>query len=288
MKTYKSIFISDIHLGTKGCKAELLCDFLKNNTCENLFLVGDIIDGWRLERSYYWPQSHSNVIRRILTAAKRGTNVTYVVGNHDEVLRKILPFIKSFGDIELTNSVMYNGIDGKQYLVVHGDMFDTAIANKLKFLYHLGDWIYDKLLTLNHIVNYFRKLFGYNYWSLSKYLKSKTKEAVSFMSDFENLITEYCVKRKADGIICGHIHHAEIKMIDDIWYSNTGDWVESCTALCETHDGDWIIIQLVGDQFQPVTVRPVRSDQILRGELCIPWFEQKGFFVLRYQDRDSK
>jgi len=275
MKTYKSIFISDIHLGTKGCKAELLCDFLKNNTCENLFLVGDIIDGWRLERSYYWPQSHSNVIRRILTAAKRGTNVTYVVGNHDEVLRKILPFIKSFGDIELTNSVMYNGIDGKQYLVVHGDMFDTAIANKLKFLYHLGDWIYDKLLTLNHIVNYFRKLFGYNYWSLSKYLKSKTKEAVSFMSDFENLITEYCVKRKADGIICGHIHHAEIKMIDDIWYSNTGDWVESCTALCETHDGDWIIIQLVGDQFQPVTVRPVRSDQILRGELCIPWFEQK-------------
>jgi len=275
MKTYKSIFISDIHLGTKGCKAELLCDFLKNNTCENLFLVGDIIDGWRLERSYYWPQSHSNVLRRILTAAKRGTNVTYVVGNHDEVLRKILPFIKSFGDIELTNSVMYNGIDGKQYLVVHGDMFDTAIANKLKFLYHLGDWIYDKLLTLNHIVNYFRKLFGYNYWSLSKYLKSKTKEAVSFMSDFENLITEYCVKRKADGIICGHIHHAEIKMIDDIWYSNTGDWVESCTALCETHDGDWIIIQLVGDQFQPVTVRPVRSDQILRGELCIPWFEQK-------------
>ena len=275
MKTYKSIFISDIHLGTKGCKAELLCDFLKNNTCENLFLVGDIIDGWRLERSYYWPQSHSNVIRRILTAAKRGTNITYVIGNHDEVLRKILPFIKSFGDIELTNSVMYNGIDGKQYLVVHGDMFDTAIANKLKFLYHLGDWIYDKLLTLNHIVNYFRKLFGYNYWSLSKYLKSKTKEAVSFMSDFENLITEYCVKRKADGIICGHIHHAEIKMIDDIWYSNTGDWVESCTALCETHDGDWIIIQLVGDQFQPVTVRPVRSDQILRGELCIPWFEQK-------------
>jgi len=275
MYKYKSIFISDIHLGTKGCKAELLCDFLKNNSCENLFLVGDIIDGWRLERSYYWPQSHSNVLRRILTAAKRGTNVTYVVGNHDEVLRKILPFIKSFGDIELTNSVMYNGIDGKQYLVVHGDMFDTAIANKLKFLYHLGDWIYDKLLTLNHIVNYFRKLFGYNYWSLSKYLKSKTKEAVSFMSDFENLITEYCVKRKADGIICGHIHHAEIKMIDDIWYSNTGDWVESCTALCETHDGDWIIIQLVGDQFQPVTVRPVRSDQILRGELCIPWFEQK-------------
>jgi len=288
MKTYKSIFISDIHLGTKGCKAELLCDFLKNNTCENLFLVGDIIDGWRLERSYYWPQSHSNVIRRILTAAKRGTNITYVIGNHDEVLRKILPFIKSFGDIELTNSVMYNGIDGKQYLVVHGDMFDTAIANKLKFLYHLGDWIYDKLLTLNHIVNYFRKMFGYNYWSLSKYLKSKTKEAVSFMSDFENLITDYCVKRKADGIICGHIHKADIKEIDDIWYSNTGDWVESCTALCETHDGDWIIIQLVGDQFQPVTVRPVCSDQILRGELCIPWFEQKGFSVLRYRDRDSK
>jgi UDP-2,3-diacylglucosamine pyrophosphatase LpxH len=239
---YKSIFISDIHLGTRGCKSDLLCDFLKNNTSENLFLVGDIIDGWRLERKFYWPQSHSNVIRRILTAAKRGTRVTYIVGNHDEVLRKILPFIKSFGDIELTNSVMYNAIDGKQYLIVHGDMFDTAIANKLKFLYHLGDWIYDKLLTLNHVVNYFRKIFGYNYWSLSKYLKSKTKEAVSFMSDFETLITEYCVKRKAHGVICGHIHQAMIKNINGITYMNDGDWVESCTALVEKWDGTWEII----------------------------------------------
>jgi UDP-2,3-diacylglucosamine pyrophosphatase LpxH len=243
MKTYKSIFISDIHLGTKGCKAELLCDFLKNNTCENLFLVGDIIDGWRLERKFYWPQSHSNVIRRILTLAKRGTNVIYIVGNHDEVLRKLLPFNVSLGAIELKNYHRYEAINGKSYLVLHGDLFDAAIQNKLKFLYHLGDFIYDLLLDLNRLVNWFRKKFGMRYWSLSAYLKNKTKEAVAFMSDFEELIADYCKKKKADGIICGHIHKADIKDINGITYMNDEDWVESCTALVEHYDGTWEIIK---------------------------------------------
>ena len=239
---YKSIFISDVHLGTKGCKAELLCSFLKQNSSENLFLVGDIIDGWRLERKFYWPQSHSNVIRRILTAAKRGTNVIYIVGNHDEVLRKVLPFGISFGEIELKNHHRYDAVDGKTYLIIHGDLFDTAIRNKLKFLYHLGDLIYDRLLDLNHVVNWFRRRFGLKYWSLSAYLKGKTKEAVAFMSDFENLIVEYCRKKNANGIICGHIHRADIKDINGITYMNDGDWVESCTALVEHHDGRWEII----------------------------------------------
>ena len=189
-----------------------------------------------------WPQSHSNVIRRILTAAKRGTNVVYIAGNHDEVLRKVIPFIDFFGDIKICNHFRHVGVDGRTYLVVHGDMFDTALRDKLKFLYHFGDWIYDKLLTLNHIVNFFRKIFGLQYWSLSKYLKEKTKETVAFMSDFELLITNYCRKKKADGIICGHIHKADIKEINGITYMNDGDWVESCTALVEHHDGRWELI----------------------------------------------
>jgi UDP-2,3-diacylglucosamine pyrophosphatase LpxH len=241
-KKYKSIFISDIHLGTRGCKAEALCDFLKHNSSENLFLVGDVIDGWRLERKFYWPQSHSNVIRKILTAAKRGTNVVYIIGNHDEALRKVLPFGITFGDIKLENAYRYNALDGKTYLIVHGDMFDTAIRNKLKWIYHLGDFLYDQLLKLNVVVNFFRKMFGLKYWSLSKFLKGVTKEAVSYMSDFEELISEYCKKRNADGIICGHIHKAAIKEINGVVYMNDGDWVESCTALVEHHDGRWEII----------------------------------------------
>jgi len=149
MNKYKSIFISDVHLGSKGCKADLLCEFLKNNTSEHLYLVGDIIDGWRLRRKYYWPQSHTNVIRRILTAAKRDTKVTYVVGNHDDVLRGLLPFDIHFGNVDLVNQCRYKAINGKTYMVIHGDMFDTALRNKLTWLYHFGDMLYSVLLTIN-------------------------------------------------------------------------------------------------------------------------------------------
>ena len=166
----------------------------------------------------------------------------YLVGNHDEVLRKFLRFDISIGNILVENQHMYEGVDGKKYLVVQGDMFDTAIRNKLKWIYHLGDFLYDVLLRLNVFVNFFRKIFGLKYWSLSKFLKGVTKEAVAYMSDFEELITDYCKKRDADGIICGHIHKADIKDINGITYMNDGDWVESCTALVEHHDGHWEII----------------------------------------------
>jgi UDP-2,3-diacylglucosamine pyrophosphatase LpxH len=241
-KKYKSIFISDIHLGTRGCKAEQLCDFLKNNTSENLYLVGDIIDGWRLRRKYYWPQSHTNVVRRILTAAKRDTQVVYVVGNHDESLRDLLPFDIHFGNIELVNQCRYKAINGKTYMIIHGDMFDTALRNKLTWLYHFGDMLYTQLLLINTVLVKIRKWFGLPYWSLSAYLKNKTKEAISFMSDFETLITDYCNKQKADGVICGHVHKADIKMIKNIEYMNDGDWVESMTALVENWNGKWEII----------------------------------------------
>jgi UDP-2,3-diacylglucosamine pyrophosphatase LpxH len=241
-KTYRAIFISDVHLGSKGCKAELLCEFLKNNTSEHLYLVGDIIDGWRLRRKYYWPQSHTNVLRRILTAAKRDTKVTYVVGNHDDVLRGLLPFDIHFGNVDLVNQTRYKAINGKTYMVIHGDMFDTALRNKLTWLYHFGDMLYNVLLTINAGLSKVRYWLGLPYWSLSAYLKNKTKEAVAFMSDFETLITDYCEKQKADGVICGHVHRADIKMINGIEYMNDGDWVESCTALVEHYDGTWELI----------------------------------------------
>jgi hypothetical protein len=243
MKKYKSIFISDIHLGSKGCKADLLCEFLKENSSENLFLVGDIIDGWRLKKKFYWLQSHTNVLRRILTAAKRGTNVVYIAGNHDEILRSLIPYQVHFGNIELVNHYRYHAINGKTYMVIHGDMFDSLLRTKLKFLYHIGDTLYNVLLDINHLVLKVRNFFGLPYWSLSAYLKYKTKESLSYLTDFEGLITEYCEKKNAHGIICGHVHQPAIKTINNIEYMNDGDWVESCTALVENYDGTWEIIE---------------------------------------------
>jgi UDP-2,3-diacylglucosamine pyrophosphatase LpxH len=240
---YKSIFISDVHLGSKGCKADLLCEFLKENTSENLFLVGDIIDFWRLKRKFYWLQSHTDVIRKILKASKRGTKVTYVAGNHDDTFRALLPYNVHFGDIELVNSCEYKAVNGKTYLVIHGDLFDGVLRTRLQWLYHLGDILYNILLSINIGVAKVRSWLNLPYWSLSAYLKNKTKEAVSYVNNFEDLITDYCKKRNVDGVICGHVHRAEIKMIKDIEYMNDGDWVESMTALVEHHDGRWEIIE---------------------------------------------
>jgi hypothetical protein len=286
-KTYKTICISDCHLGTKDCKAEQLNHFLKHNSCETLYLVGDIIDAWKIQQNKWrWKQSHTNVVRRVLGHAKRGTRVVYIAGNHDEFLRPLIPYDIGFGNIEITNQAEHIGVDGKHYLVTHGDLFDgiTRLAPWLNFL---GDKAYDFILDLNTKFNWVRHRMGFGYWSLSKYLKHRVKKAVDFIFQFEKNLVSYCKKRGFDGVIVGHVHSAEIKLVDGTIYMNDGDYVESCTALCETHDGDWIIIQLVGDQYKPVTVRPVHSDQILTGEPCIRWFEQKGFSVLRYQGPDS-
>jgi UDP-2,3-diacylglucosamine pyrophosphatase LpxH len=240
---YKSIFISDVHLGSKGCKADLLCEFLKENTSENLFLVGDIIDFWRLKRKFYWLQSHTDVIRKILKASKRGTKVTYVAGNHDDTFRALLPYNVHFGDIELVNSCEYKAVNGKTYLVIHGDLFDGVLRTRLQWLYHFGDILYNILLSINIGVAKVRSWLNLPYWSLSAYLKNKTKEAVSYVNNFEDLIADYCKKRNVDGVICGHVHRAEMKTIKDIEYMNDGDWVESCTALVEHMDGRWEIIE---------------------------------------------
>jgi UDP-2,3-diacylglucosamine pyrophosphatase LpxH len=241
-KKYKTIFISDVHLGTKDCKAELLNNFLKHNDCETLYLIGDIIDGWKIQQNKWrWKQSHTNVIRRILGHSKRGTKVIYIAGNHDEFLRPFLPFGLSFGNIEIKNQVEHIGVDGKHYLVTHGDLFDgiTRLAPWISFL---GDKAYDFILSFNTSFNRLRHRFGLGYWSLSKYLKHRVKKAIDFIFRFETNLALYCKRKGYDGVICGHIHTAEIKTIEEVIYMNDGDWVESCTALVEHHDGRWEIV----------------------------------------------
>jgi UDP-2,3-diacylglucosamine pyrophosphatase LpxH len=241
-KTYRSIFVSDIHLGTKDCKAEQLNNFLKHNTCDTLYLIGDIIDAWKIQQNRWrWKQSHTNVVRRVLGHAKRGTRVVYIAGNHDEFLRPMIPYSFSFGMIEIHNQIEHIGADGRHYLVVHGDLFDgiTRLAPWLSFL---GDRAYDIVLSINGKFNWFRRKLGFGYWSLSRYLKGKVKRAVDFMFQFERNLANYCRMKGYDGVICGHIHNAQIKDIDGIIYMNDGDWVESCTALVEHWDGQWEIV----------------------------------------------
>jgi len=239
---YKSIFISDIHLGTRGCQADALCSFLKNNTCENLFLVGDVIDGWQLQKRWYFPQSHANVIRRILTAAKRGTKVYYILGNHDEAFRKFLQFDIEVGNIQLLDRIDYRAVNGKKYLVIHGDFFDSLMVDK-KWLMHIGDVAYNFMIWVNVHFNKVRNMLGMDYWSLSKWLKQHTKEALNFINNFEGHLSEYCIEEDYDGIICGHIHVAAIRDINGIEYMNCGDWVESSTALLEHVDGRFEVIE---------------------------------------------
>lgn len=238
---YKSIFISDVHLGTKFSQAELLLDFLKKTESENLFLVGDIIDGWAIKRKFRWYQSHSNVVQRILKKAKKGTNVYFITGNHDEFIRPFTPLL--LGDsLEVTNELDYTGVNGKRYLITHGDFFDMITLTK-KWLAIVGDYGYDLLLNLNFLLQKLFKLFRIkSKWSLSKYIKDNVKKSVNFIGDYEKLLSKHAKKHGYDGIICGHIHKAEMRKINDIEYLNCGDWVESCTAIVETLNGDWKII----------------------------------------------
>lgn len=238
-KDYKAIFISDIHLGSKACQAKLLLDFLKHNDSQKLYLVGDIVDGWRLKRKWYWPQSHNDVVQKILRKARKGTEIIYVPGNHDEGLRRYIG--THFGGIEVRNTDIYEAVNGNKYLVIHGDNFDNVMLYA-RWLAYLGDYAYDFVLSLNNVFNGLRRLMGLRYWSLSSYLKIKVKNAVQFISEYEHAIANEAQKAGVQGVICGHIHHAQMKQYGDIIYMNDGDWVESCTALVEHLDGTWEIV----------------------------------------------
>lgn len=228
--------------GTKDCKAEQLVDFLKHNTCETLFLVGDIIDGWKISSNrLFWKQSHTDVITKILKLSQSNCRVIYIAGNHDEFLRPIIHYNVKIGSIEIYNQYSYPGIDGNRYLIIHGDLFD-GISKLAPWLSFLGDRMYDLILSLNSKVNWIGHKFGFRYWSLSKYLKQKVKSATSFIFQFEKNLAEYCKKRGFDGVICGHIHHPAINDINGVIYMNDGDWVESMSALAEHHSGKWEIV----------------------------------------------
>ena len=235
----RTVWISDLHLGTPGCQAKALLDFLRTTHCETLYLVGDIIDGWQLRRSWYWPQSHNDVVQKLLRKARKGTRVVFVPGNHDEFARRYVSH--NFGGVDVVEDCMHVTADGKRLWVTHGDLFDGVIQCA-KWLAYAGDQAYEFTLKVNRWFNHVRASLGLPYWSLSRFLKHKVKRAVSYVAEFETAVAREAKKRGAHGVVCGHIHHAEIREIDGVLYCNDGDWVESLTALVEHHDGRLEII----------------------------------------------
>jgi UDP-2,3-diacylglucosamine pyrophosphatase LpxH len=239
--SYRSIFISDLHLGTRGCRSDFLLDFLRRVDCRHLYLVGDVVDGWRLRRSWYWDETHDEILRVILAKARAGTQVTYIPGNHDELFRAWMPM--ELAGVRLRQDAEHVTADGRRLLVMHGDEFDSVVRYA-RFLAVLGDWAYTTALVMNRWFNAARRRLGYPYWSLSAWLKRQVKEAVKAIDRFETALAAEARRRGCDGVVCGHIHHAAIREVDGIAYMNDGDWVESCTALVEHADGrlelvDW-------------------------------------------------
>ncbi|NEI47697.1 UDP-2,3-diacylglucosamine diphosphatase [Rhizobium leguminosarum] len=236
---FRTLFISDVHLGSKAAKADFLLDFLRHHEADTIVLVGDIVDGWRLKRSWYWPQVCNDVVQKLLRKARKGTRVVYIPGNHDEFLRAFPGM--HFGGIEVVERMMHDGADGKKYLILHGDEFDVVVRNA-RLLAYLGDWAYDTAIRINIILAAVRRRLGMPYWSFSAWAKLQVKHAVNFIGEFERVVAEEARKNGADGVICGHIHHAIIQDMDGIRYINTGDWVESCTAVAEHEDGTFELI----------------------------------------------
>ncbi|CAN5554019.1 UDP-2,3-diacylglucosamine diphosphatase [soil metagenome] len=258
----RTVWISDLHLGTPGCNAHALLDFLKNMECTTLFLVGDIIDGWQLRRSWHWPQAHNDVVQKLLRIARKGTRVIFVPGNHDEFARRYAGH--SFGGIEVANDWVHLTADGRRLWITHGDLFD-GVVQCAKWLAYAGDSLYNVTLVVNRHLNNLRARMGLPYWSLSKYLKARVKRAVTYLCAFEEAVAREARRRGVDGVVCGHIHHAEIRDIGGVTYCNDGDWVESLTALVEHEDGlleivDWSKVR--ADMNRP----PSKTASVLEAE----------------------
>lgn len=255
---HRTIFISDTHLGTRGCKAEALADFLAHNDCATLFLVGDIVDGWRLKRRWYWTDAQTQVVQEILRKVDAGTRVIFVPGNHDEFAREYAG--RLFAGVEVIQEAIHETADGKRLWVLHGDRFDGVISFA-KWLAHAGDWAYCWALRFNDLLFAVRKRLGLPYWSLSAFLKHKVKNAVEYISRFEEVVAQQARLRGVDGVVCGHIHHAEIREIGGIIYHNDGDWVESCSALVEDAHGNMEILRWTdpSQRRSPRTPAPLRA-----------------------------
>jgi UDP-2,3-diacylglucosamine pyrophosphatase LpxH len=241
---YRTVWISDVHLGTKACQVEALLKFISSMRCQHLFLVGDIIDLWAMKRKWYWPQSHNDVIRKILKRASKGTQVTFIPGNHDENFRGYLGL--NFGGVEVKREAFHVTADGKRVLMLHGDEFDTVVTNH-QLITMFGDWCYDILLASGRIYNWLRRKFGWRHFSLAAYVKRKVKYIVNFVSNYQESLLHYARVRQAEIVVTGHIHRPEIKPMEEILYANCGDWVENCTALVEHADGRLEIVQVEAD-----------------------------------------
>jgi UDP-2,3-diacylglucosamine pyrophosphatase LpxH len=233
-RRYRTIFISDIHLGTRGCKADCLLDFLRHVESDYLYLVGDIVDGWRLKKKWFWPDKHAEVLRRLLARAQSGTEVVYLPGNHDEALRKLIG--RSVGGVKIRHDTIHHTADGRRLLVVHGDVFD-GVVTEMKWLALVGSVAYELALTVNTWFNVARRWLGLGYWPLSAFLKEQVKAAVKFIDRYEHSLAHEARRRSVCGVICGHVHKPEMRTIDGVLYYNDGDWVESCSALVEHDDG---------------------------------------------------
>ncbi|AHV91508.1 UDP-2,3-diacylglucosamine diphosphatase [Bordetella holmesii] len=254
---WRTLWISDVHLGSAGCKADFLLDFLEHNDCDTLYLVGDIVDGWQLRKHWHWPRAHNDVVQRILRKARNGTRVIFVPGNHDEFAREFVGF--AFGDIEILDEDVHTTANGRRLLVLHGDQFYGVIQHS-KWLAHLGDNLYQTALWLNSHFNRLRHRMGLHYWSLSQYLKHKVKNAVAFIDDFEQTLASEARRRGLDGVICGHIHKPAMRDVDGILYCNDGDWVESLSALAEDHDGELRLLDWASQLAErPAAAAPRRS-----------------------------
>jgi UDP-2,3-diacylglucosamine pyrophosphatase LpxH len=253
---YRAVFISDLHLGTPGCQAVALLDFLKSHTSDHLYLVGDIVDGWQLRRRWYWPQSHNDVVQKLLRRARKGCRVVFVPGNHDEFARGFIGH--QFGGIDVVEDAVHTMADGRQLWVTHGDYFDGVIQCA-KWLAYVGDNAYEFTLKLNRYLNHLRAKFGLPYWSLSAYLKHKVKKALNYVTDFEVAVANEARRLGHQGVVCGHIHRAEMRDINGILYCNDGDWVESRTALVEHHDGRLELLHWEAEQTVPAQRQQTRT-----------------------------
>ena len=233
-KHVRTLFLSDLHLGTRGCQAQAVLDFLKVYEADEIYLVGDIVDGWRLRQAWHWPQAHNDVVQKLLRKVRKGTRVVYIPGNHDEFLRDYVG--QKFGGVEIHEEIIHETADGKRLLILHGDKFDVVV-NNVKWLAHLGDWAYDIAIGMNITIGWVRRRLGLPYWSFSGWTKQKVKRAVNFIGAFEKAVVNDARKFDVHGVVCGHIHTPIIRKMDEYLYLNTGDWVDSCSALVEDFDG---------------------------------------------------
>ncbi len=263
---FRTVWISDIHLGTKDCKAKELLEFIKHCRAKKIYLVGDIIDGWALKKRWFWPQEHNDVIQKLLRQARKGTEVIFIPGNHDEFARQFCGL--NFGGIQVRHDDVHVTADGKKLWVTHGDLYDN-IMQYARWIAFLGDRAYTFALWLNRAFNRIRLKLNYPYWSLSQYLKHKVKAAVSCITAFEDLLIREAKNKQCDGVVCGHIHKAELRIIDHITYANDGDWVESMTALIENHDGslqiiDWNEVGLINVLTEKETLTSIPSREEIK------------------------